>query len=57
MGTELNPIDFARVMELSTDARADLLEFFGSTNVQPSEIPQLIEKIAAQYPQREIRPH
>jgi len=31
---------------LSTAARADLLEYFGSTLVQPSEINQLIAKMS-----------
>ena len=46
MGTPLKPSDFARVMMLSTAARADLLEFFGSTLVQPSEINQLIAQMS-----------
>jgi hypothetical protein len=49
MGTQLKPTDFAKVMQLSTAARADLLEFLGSTSVEPSEISILIEKIEARY--------
>lgn len=49
MGTQLKPTDFAKVMQLSTAARADLLEFLGSTNVEPSEIAKLIEEIEARY--------
>jgi len=49
MGTPLKPTDFARVMMLSTAARADLLEFFGSTLVQPSEINQLIAQMSHEH--------
>jgi|GEM_PF-798435 hypothetical protein len=54
MATALNPTDFARVMMLSKDARADLLEFFGSTEVQPAEITQLIKRTATQQTQPEL---
>ncbi|WP_161785709.1 MULTISPECIES: hypothetical protein [Thalassobacter] len=49
MGTPLKPTDFAQVMMLSTAARADLLEFFGSTLVQPSEINQLIAQMSREH--------
>ena len=49
MATPLKPTDFARVMMLSTAARADLLEFFGSTLVQPSEINQLIAQMSHEH--------
>lgn len=49
MGTQLNPDDFTRVMQMPEAARTDLLEFLGSTAVKPSEIGQLIDQIEARY--------
>ena len=55
MATVLDPSDFASVMKLSTEARADLLEFFGSTDVQPTEITALIQRMRTLKPEHAMR--
>lgn len=47
MDKRIDPDLFARLMELSSGSRADLLEYLGQTSLPPDEIRRLADLVAA----------